>query len=488
MPVSGPESWDVRAGQKDPLSLPYALVHINPGVTAILAAARPRLSRFAEQRRPKDITFGIGDIVSVTIFEAASGGLFIPSEAGVRPGNFITIPPQAVDVKGNISIPYAGNIRAKGLTPVQVQQEIVDALKNRAIEPQVVVSLVDQRTSLITVLGDVGHPERVPASAEGEHILDLIARAGGPAGPGPDEWVMLERDGQRAVAPFGSLIDEPINNVYVHANDTVYLYREPQTFLLFGAVGAGGSAQQGQTPFGAWRLTLAEAIGKAGGLSDAIADPASIFLYRGETREVAQQLGVDVTPFTGPIIPIIYNLNLRDPAGYFLATNFEMRNKDVIFVSNAVSIESSKLMAYLQTIIGTINDPISTAISAYSLKNLIIGTPTATAIITGGTTPPPVVSDIRLKRDITKLVKLDNGLWLYRFRYLWSNTYYVGVMAQEVERVVPEAVIHGADGYLRVNYARLGLRFVTWDEWLASQRIAPAPVNWSVVEPALSRP
>jgi polysaccharide export outer membrane protein len=486
MPVGGPESWDVRAGQKDPLSLPYAFVHINPGVTAVLAAARPRLSRFAEQRRPRDITFGIGDIVSVTIFEAASGGLFIPSEAGVRPGNFITIPPQAVDTKGNISIPYAGNIRAKGLTPVQVQQEIVDALKNRAIEPQVVVSLVDQRTSLITVLGDVGHPTRVPASAEGEHILDLIARAGGPAGPGPDEWVMLERDGQRAVAPFGSLVDEPINNVWVHANDTIYLYREPQTFLAFGAVGQNG--QQTQSSFGAWRLTLAEAIGKAGGLSDGTADAASVFLYRGETREVAQQLGVDVTPFTGPIIPIIYNLNLRDPAGYFLATNFEMRNKDVILVSNAVSIESSKLMVYLQTINNTVNDPISTAISAWTLKNLIVGVPTATAVLTGGTTPPPVVSDIRLKRDITRLVKLDNGLWLYRFRYLWSDTYYVGVMAQEVERVVPAAVIRGADGYLRVNYARVGLRFVTWDEWLAGQRIAPAPVNWSVVEPALSRP
>jgi polysaccharide export outer membrane protein len=488
MPVSGPESWDVRAGQKDPLSLPYALVHINPGVTAVLAAARPRLSRFAEQRRPRDITFGIGDIVSVTIFEAASGGLFIPSEAGVRPGNFVTIPNQAVDVKGNISVPYAGNIRAKGLTPVQVQQEIVDALKNRAIEPQVVVSLVDQRTSLITVLGDVGHPERVPASAEGEHILDLIARAGGPAGPGPDEWVMLERDGQRALAPFGSLIDEPINNVYVHANDTVYLYREPQTFLAFGAVGTGSSGQQQQIPFGAWRLTMAEAIGKMGGLNDLSADPASVFLYRGETREVAQQLGVDVTPFTGPIIPIIYNLNLRDPAGYFLATNFEMRNKDVILVSNAASVESSKLMVYLQTITNTINDPISTAISAYTLKNLIVGVPTATAVLTGGTTTPPVTpSDIRLKRDISKLGELDNGLWLYRFRYLWSDTYYVGVMAQEVERVVPEAVVRDADGYLRVNYDRLGLRFVTWDEWLAGQRIAPAPVNWSVVEPALSR-
>ena len=62
---------------------------------------------------------------------------------------------------------------------------------------------------------------------------------------------------------------------------------------------------------------MAEAIAKVGGLTDGQADPASVFIYRGETREVAQLLGVDCSPFVGPIIPIIYNLNLRDPAGYF---------------------------------------------------------------------------------------------------------------------------------------------------------------------------
>lgn len=460
LPTSGPESWDVRAGQHDPQGLPYALVRVTPYVTSILEHVAPRLTQFAEQRRPKNITFGIGDIVSVTIFEAQAGGLFIPSEAGVRPGNFVTIPSQAVDAAGNISIPYAGNIRAKGRTAVEVEKAIVDALKNRAIEPQVVVSLVSQQTSLITVLGAVGHPERVPASAEGEHILDLIARAGGPAGPGPDEWVMLERNGQRAVAPFGALIDEPANNVWVHANDTVYLYLEPQTFLAFGALG-----QQQQIPFSVWRLTLAEAIAKAGGLNESLADPASVFLYRGETREVAQQLGVDVRPFASPIVPIIYNINLRNPGGYFLATNFEMRNKDVIFVSNSVSVESTKFMQYLNTINGTINDPIYTALNAYSLRNAIQGVSTPTTIVNTGTP-----SDIRLKRDITKLTQLDNGLSLYRFRYLWSDTYYVGVMAQEVEQIMPDAVVRAPDGYLRVNYARLGLRFMTWDEWLAAHK------------------
>src|SRR5262249_54266710 len=150
--------------------------------------------------------------------------LFIPAEAGIRPGNFITIPNQPVDVNGNISIPYAGAIRAKGRTQVEIQQAIVDALKNRAIEPQVVVSVVEQRTSLITVLGDVVRSQRIPASLEGERLLDAISRAGGPSAPGPDEWVMLERQGRRALAPFGALVYEPANNIWAHPNDTIYLY------------------------------------------------------------------------------------------------------------------------------------------------------------------------------------------------------------------------------------------------------------------------
>jgi polysaccharide export outer membrane protein len=375
LPASGPKSWDVKAGHTD--SLPYALVKVTPEVNAILAGLAPRLTPFAEERRPQDIRLGIGDIVTVTIFEANSGGLFIPAEAGVRPGNFVTIPNQAVDHRGNISVPYAGSIRANGRTPVQVQEAIVNALKNRAIEPQAVVSVVDQRTSLITVLNE-GAARRIPASATPERVLDVIARAGGTGGAGADMWVVLERNRRRAVAPFGAIVYEPANNVYVHADDMIYLFREPQTFLAFGALGA-----QQQIPFGTWRITLAEAVAKAGGLVDGAADPASVFLYRGETRETAQQLGVDCIPFTGPLIPVIYNINFRDPAGYFLASNFEMRNKDMIYVSNSVSVESSKAMAYFNTINGTISAPISTAINAYTLKGLIAGTAsTSTAIVT----------------------------------------------------------------------------------------------------------
>jgi hypothetical protein len=77
-------------------------------------------------------------------------------------------------------------------------------------------------------------------------------------------------------------------------------------------------------------------------------------------------------------------------------------------------------------------------------------------------------SDIRLKEDIVALGRLNSGLGIYRFHYKGNDhTTYVGVMAQEVQNVRPDAVSRDADGYLRVNYDRLGLKFSTWDAWLA---------------------
>jgi polysaccharide export outer membrane protein len=222
------------------------------------------------------------------------------------------------------------------------------------------------------VLGDVRAAGRYPANAGGEHLLEAIGRAGGLLGAGNESWVVLERSGKKAVAPFGALIDEPANNVYVRPRDMIYVYREPQTFLAFGA-----SGRQGQFPFEAWRVSMSEAIAKATGLSDLLADPASVFLYRGETREVAEQLGVDISRFEGPVIPIIYQADLRDAGGYFLTSSFEMRNKDVIYISNAASVESTKFLNFVRTIVATAQDPVSLA---NSVKALSSGT--ATTIVT----------------------------------------------------------------------------------------------------------
>ena len=387
-PASGPNPVAVTTGiSTEPQTLPYVLIKLTPEKLQTLVTNRPGFARFFPSRSsPSEIRFGIGDVVGVTIFEASAGGLFIPIEAGVRPGNFISLPNQLVDNAGNISVPYAGAIPARGRTPTEVQQSIIDALRNRAIEPQAVVSLIEQRTSLISVLGDVNTPARFPANMAGERLLDAIARAGGPKSQGFDAWVMLERDGRRATLPFGALVYEPSNNIYAKPNDTIYLYREPQTFLAFGATGAGVLGVPSQIPFDQWRITLAEAVAKAGGLSDLRADPGAVFIYRGEPRKLVEQLGGDVSKNDGPLIPVVYHVNFRDPAGYFLATQFQMRNKDVLYVSNAAAVESAKVMQWIRLVTATVNDPMVAANNTVILHNTLRSGSSAGSMSV--TTPP----------------------------------------------------------------------------------------------------
>ena len=79
-------------------------------------------------------------------------------------------------------------------------------------------------------------------------------------------------------------------------------------------------------------------------------------------------------------------------------------------------------------------------------------------------------SDRRLKRDVAAVGRLDNGLALYSFRYLDSDGVYVGVMAQEVLQVAPEAVSVGCDGFMRVHYDRIGFQLMTWKDWASSHQ------------------
>lgn len=358
IPMAGPASLDVRGEHSQ--TLPFAVVKLDPQAVRTLEAYEPNVlgGVFTDRRAPSKIRFGIGDVVSVTIFEASAGGLYIPTEAGVRPGNYVTIPDQTIDNEGNISVPYAGIVLAAGRTNVQVQDAIRERIKNRAIDPQVVVTFSQQRSSLVSVFGEVRSPVRFPMPASGaqDRITDAITRAGGISANGWETWVTLERGGKRATVPFGNLMYMPANNIFVQPGDRIYLYREPMKFLAFGATG-----QQGEFNFEAWRINLAQAVAKAGGLLDLQADPGSIFLYRREPREVAQKLGVDCTNFSGDSIPVIFSVSFQDPAGYFLATKVDMRPFDVIYVANAPQVDITKVLSFINAVITTADNGVNLA-------------------------------------------------------------------------------------------------------------------------------
>jgi polysaccharide export outer membrane protein len=362
IPMSGPASIDVQT--QNSATLPFAVVKLDSNALHALEKYEPNTlpGIFADSRPPASIRFGIGDIVSVTIFEAAAGGLYIPNEAGVRPGNFVNLPDQAIDNDGNISVPYAGAVRASGRTNVQIQEDILQRIKKRAIDPQVVVTSSQQRSSLVSVFGEVRTPVRFPMPASGaqDRITDAITRAGGISGAGWETWVVLERNGKRATVPFGNLVYWPSNNIFVLPGDRIYLYREPMKFLAFGATG-----QQGEFNFDAWRISLAQAVAKAGGLLDLQADPGSIFLYRRESRDVAQQLGVDCSRFGGDSIPIIFNVSFQDPAGYFLATRMQMRPFDVMYVANAPQVDITKVLNFINSAVATADNGVNLVNDVY---------------------------------------------------------------------------------------------------------------------------
>ena len=341
-PAAAPSGTAVEFGAQ--ASFQYHLVPLTKETADILATEEPEGfgNAFRDRKPPTAIKFGVGDSVNVTIFESASGGLFVPIEAGVRPGNFVSLPEQVVDNSGNITVPYAGVVRAAGRTNVEVQREIVKKISNRAIEPQAIVTLAQQRTNLVSVIGEVNAPARFPVApaGAGDRIMDALTRAGGIKSQGYETWVILERDKRRATIPFVNLVSYPSNNIYLQPGDQIYVFRDPQRFVAFGATG-----EQGDFPFDAWRLSLAEAVGKAHGLLDTQADPGSVFLLRRLPRKIAAALGADLAQFpTEPLIPVVFRISFQDPSGYFLATQVLMRNQDLIFIANAQSVEVTKFL------------------------------------------------------------------------------------------------------------------------------------------------
>ncbi len=301
---------------------------------------------------------GVGDVVEISIFEAQSGGLFIPQEAGSRPGNYITLPAQSVGSDGNISVPYAGTVRAAGRDVSDVEREIEDNLANRAIEPQVVITTTTSRSDQVAVLGDVNNPAKMSLSPAGERILDVLARAGGLSTPGVETYVTVERGGRKATARFATIVSNSKENIYLRPGDTVYVSRERRTYVAIGATGLNGRFN-----FEESNLTLAEALGAAGGLIDSRADPREVFLYRSVSRKTLEDAGVDVTKFAGDTVPTVFRANLRDPAIFFAVKEFKMQDKDIVYVSNSASTEVTKFLNLVNNVSNTHNNVTTDALS-----------------------------------------------------------------------------------------------------------------------------
>jgi polysaccharide export outer membrane protein len=205
--------------------------------------------------------------------------------------------------------------------------------------------------------------------------LQAIARAGGIRISGYEASITLKRDGRTQTVPFDQIIANDAANIFLSSGDVVYVSREPRTFLALGAFAASDfSGVAGRIEFEARSLTLMDAIGKARGLSDARANPGAAFVFRFEKRELLSRLGYPIDDKAGQFVPTIYKVDLSDPASFFMAGQFRVRDKDILYVTNAVTVDLTKFFNF----VGTITGPVVQGAATWSLltaPSSIVATP-----------------------------------------------------------------------------------------------------------------
>lgn len=294
---------------------------------------------------------GVGDKLDVTIFEAGPDGLFSTTE---RKSTTI---PVVVQPDGRGQIPYVGSVRFAGMTLDTARTTIVDALKAKAVEPDVLVSIAGNESRAVSVQGDVHDAAMIPLGLNAEHLSEVLARAGGATKAPYDTYVTLKRGGRSGTVLLQTIVDNPKEDIIIRPEDRIYVTYEPQTFSALGQ-----TEKAGKVPFNAASLSLIEAAALAGGGNMTTADPKGYFVFRYENESVYRNvvgedrfrdlLAKGLTSDGQGRYPIIYRLDLGKPQSYIVAQSFPVRNRDVIYLSRHPATDFGR---FVQMITGTVS-------------------------------------------------------------------------------------------------------------------------------------
>lgn len=313
-----------------------------------------------------------GDTIGITVYETAGSTLFqgtVPPLMTGTPGlpapQPSTLPLQIVEADGKVMVPYVGRVHVAGRTPSQAAALIQEGLASQTVRPQIVVSLVGNTANTVSVGGEVNKAGLMPLSLRGERLLDAVAWAGGPKYPAVQVDLRLMRGQQVVSVPLQQVMANPADNVVAQPNDNIVLVRNPKTFLVMGA-----TQKVAQYPFETEQVTLGEAIARSGGGIDLQANLGGVYLFRYEPATFARTLlnadrqAVDTTYVNarmaaldgGMDAPVIYRIDLTQADGYFFAQQIQLRDKDVVLITNADSVQFLKIMQVVRSITGAYYD------------------------------------------------------------------------------------------------------------------------------------
>lgn len=357
LPSAGPDRGEIDDQRQ---TAAFELVDIGAGWSLTDTAPAPAgfAERFGSRSTPPPSVIGIGDGVSIDIWEAGTDALFSPRlqsatavSGAAATGRYASLAEQIVALDGSVTLPYAGRIQVVGLTVAEVEQRLTAALAGKAAQPQLVVR-VRNNSGTVTVAGDVAGGARVPLSVRGERVLDVLAAVGGVRAATHETRLQLTRRGESVTLPLLRVLQEPHENIYLEPGDLLVATRQTQSFTAFGATG-----RNAQIEFGAERLSLIEAVAKTGGLLDSRADPRGVYLFRTETRAALDALRAAPSGASGAAqeeVRVVYRLDLAKAASYFVAQRFAMRDRDIVYVSSAATNELQKFLE----LVGLVTQPV----------------------------------------------------------------------------------------------------------------------------------
>jgi polysaccharide export outer membrane protein len=357
LPSSGPTGPQIRKAAVADTALGLTIVEVTNGA-AIPQPLPPESSILMDRPPPPTDMVGLGDVLGVVIYEAGVTLFAGPSAAagaassaggsldtGARAQN---LPELRVDDDGNIMVPYAGKLHVVGKTVGEIQAEIGKALRGFSQNPQVIVTRREVISNAVIVGGEVSKPGRLVLNTNQETLSDVVALAGGYKGRATDLALRVKRNGRNVQLRLNSLLENPALDVRAYPGDRLTLISDPLSFSVLGAAG-----RIDQISFATSKMTLAQAVATAGGASSAAGDPAAIFVFR----------YIDDPTQPGTRKPVVYHINMMNTGSYFLAQNFQMRDKDILYFGNARANQPSKLVQ----LISQLFSPILTVTSAVSV-------------------------------------------------------------------------------------------------------------------------
>lgn len=344
LPKSGPTGDEVRAASEPPGTAVIQVVDVTDALARRLLAQRQQrlFSETLGERRVDDSRVGTGDGLEVHIWEAPPATLFgaAPAVPGLPSTSHPTVlPEQMVDRDGFIAVPFAGRIRAAGQTPQAIEAEIVKRLRGKANQPEVLVRPTRNGSATVTVVGEVAASVRMPLTASGERLLDALAAAGGVRQPVNKTTLQVTRGADFYALPLDQVIRDPRQNVPLRPGDVVTALFQPLSFTALGATG-----KNEEIAFEAQGITLAQGLARAGGLIDNRANPEGVFIFRFEAEDAVDWPRRPVQTTPEGKVPVVYRVDLRNPASFFVMQSFALQNKDVMYVSNASGAELQKFL------------------------------------------------------------------------------------------------------------------------------------------------